>query len=563
MRKKSLNIKIMIPTVLILTALAICLNIFWSVRFTSISATLIDEKLTSNANSLKTFLDDSMAKSMAGAVSAANNANMIKALSERDTNGMLALLSGMKELYRINYFTITDSEGTVILRSNNPDFSGDSILAQKNIQNALNGTVSSYFEEGTVAKVSARTGAPVYDTGGTLIGVVSAAVRFDDEAMIHELKRLYNSEISVFLGDIRVVTTIERDGQNIAGTALDQSMAEKVLQNKQEYIGDAYVLGERYRTFYVPLINNDNIAFAAFFLGIPYAEMISASANSIRDGAVLSLFGLAVSISLLSFVVSSISKPITKLSENTENVANGNLLVDIGITGEDEIGRLGESLQRAVDIVRKLLDEINIMIAEHDKGNIDYCLDAEPFQGDYRILVDNILELASFGMRDQLTGMPNRRSFDNRLEWEWKRSIREQEPLSILILDVDKFKVYNDSFGHPQGDVALQTVAESIRQVIQRSVDFAARWGGEEFVVLLPTTDTAGAIKVAEKIRKQIEEAVVPCHDEKAWKITASIGVNTHKPPPDGSFIDFIATADAALYMAKASGRNKVVHGAD
>jgi diguanylate cyclase (GGDEF)-like protein len=205
------------------------------------------------------------------------------------------------------------------------------------------------------------------------------------------------------------------------------------------------------------------------------------------------------------------------------------------------------------------MNDINAMITEQKNGNTDYCLNTDEFHGDYKKLADSVLDLAAFGMRDQLTGIPNRRSFDYRLNWEWKRAIREKSPISILMLDVDKFKNYNDTFGHQQGDVALLSIAKVIKQTVQRLIDFAARWGGEEFIVLLPTTDSAGAVCVAEKIRTEIENMVIPCSNPQGMKITISVGVSTQIPTLDNLPEHTISLADNALYKAKEAGRNRVV----
>jgi len=206
----------------------------------------------------------------------------------------------------------------------------------------------------------------------------------------------------------------------------------------------------------------------------------------------------------------------------------------------------------------KLLREINLLIEEREKGNTDFQFDIDAFKGGYKVLAENILELSSLGIIDQLTGLPNRRSFDNRMELEWNRAMRDKAVLSILMLDVDKFKLYNDTFGHLQGDEALKTVAATLKESIKRTVDLVARWGGEEFVVLLPNTDSDGAYKVAEYIRGAIEKAVIPCVDEKASHITVSIGVKTLVPDPQTDIIDLITEADKALYIAKGLGRNRV-----
>ena len=169
-----------------------------------------------------------------------------------------------------------------------------------------------------------------------------------------------------------------------------------------------------------------------------------------------------------------------------------------------------------------------------------------------------MIELLS--LLDQLTSIPNRRGFDNRMEMEWIRAIRENTSISFLIMDVDKFKVYNDTYGHQQGDRVLQAVAKTITQSLNRPGDYAARWGGEEFAVLLPNTDLPGSLTIAEKIRKNISSMEIACADGTETKVTISIGANTKTPMRQNSRDEFIAEADKALYKAKETGRNRVCH---
>jgi len=150
---------------------------------------------------------------------------------------------------------------------------------------------------------------------------------------------------------------------------------------------------------------------------------------------------------------------------------------------------------------------------------------------------------------DQLTGIPNRREFDGKLSMEWRRAIRDRQPVSFLMLDVDKFKDYNDTYGHQRGDAVLKAVAKCVEHAVKRPGDFAARWGGEEFSVLLSNTDSAGALKIAKSIRARVEEET---------SVTVSVGVNTQTPEQNSSLDGFISAADNALYDAKRQGRNRV-----
>jgi len=173
-------------------------------------------------------------------------------------------------------------------------------------------------------------------------------------------------------------------------------------------------------------------------------------------------------------------------------------------------------------------------------------------------IVDQMRTIERLGLIDTLTKVSNRRGFDNRFEAEWGHSIREGNPLSFMIMDIDKFKNYNDTYGHHQGDNALKAFAETASQTSSRANDFFARWGGEEFVMLLPNTDIYGAAEVAEKLRKNIEEMTIPTEDGDITKVTVSIGVKSIIPTASASISDFQAKADQALYRAKESGRNRV-----
>ena len=173
-------------------------------------------------------------------------------------------------------------------------------------------------------------------------------------------------------------------------------------------------------------------------------------------------------------------------------------------------------------------------------------------------IINQIRTIDHLSTTDQLTNIMNRRGFDNQLYKEWRIMIRESFPISVLLLDVDKFKIYNDTYGHQQGDVVLQEVAKILTESAWRPSDSAARWGGEEFIVLLPYTDLKGAMDVAERIRSNIENNIIPCADGSGTNVTVSIGVNTLIPDKNDSVFDFIAQADKALYTAKEKGRNRV-----
>lgn len=161
---------------------------------------------------------------------------------------------------------------------------------------------------------------------------------------------------------------------------------------------------------------------------------------------------------------------------------------------------------------------------------------------------------------DGLTQVANRRSFDQYLAIEWLRMAREQQPISLIMCDIDYFKSYNDTYGHPAGDSCLQLVAGAISRGLKRPADLATRYGGEEFALILPNTDALGAVQVAEMVHQEIQKLLIP-HAASAVSeyITLSLGVASTIPSQGFSIEELIATADAALYEAKKQGRNRFI----
>ncbi len=166
--------------------------------------------------------------------------------------------------------------------------------------------------------------------------------------------------------------------------------------------------------------------------------------------------------------------------------------------------------------------------------------------------------LESIALLDGLTEIPNHRSFTERFTQEWQRAMRNGLPLSLGILDVDHFKQYNDTYGHGQGDEVLKTVATILTRELKRTTDFAARYGGEEFTMLMPETDAKGAVILANRICKAIEELGIEHAGSAAsqW-LTVSIGGTTLVPAMEQTERQLFETADQMLYNAKRKGRNQ------
>jgi diguanylate cyclase (GGDEF)-like protein/PAS domain S-box-containing protein len=165
--------------------------------------------------------------------------------------------------------------------------------------------------------------------------------------------------------------------------------------------------------------------------------------------------------------------------------------------------------------------------------------------------------LEQLATRDGLTGLANRRCFDDTLQAEWQRALRHQQPLSLLMVDVDNFKQYNDAYGHLGGDECLQRIAGAVSSEM-RTNDLVARYGGEEFAVILPNQSLKGAAIVAERIRCRVELLRLPNLGSEPHVVTVSIGAATALAAPEADPSQLVATADSALYRAKHMGRNRI-----
>ncbi len=163
-------------------------------------------------------------------------------------------------------------------------------------------------------------------------------------------------------------------------------------------------------------------------------------------------------------------------------------------------------------------------------------------------------------LTDALTGIANRRAFDNYYNSEWKRAIRQQTPFSLIIFDIDFFKRYNDLHGHAEGDRCLKNIAYLCDQCLSRPSDMLTRYGGEEFTIILPDTDIEGAVKIAHEVLSKIQDTKIPHGDSSVSDfVSISLGVNTCQPNVNSDASQFLQETDQLLYKAKDSGRNKLV----
>jgi len=200
-----------------------------------------------------------------------------------------------------------------------------------------------------------------------------------------------------------------------------------------------------------------------------------------------------------------------------------------------------------------------------ESGGIDYI--TKPFNSQILLAkvkthissLQKTQHLQELADKDSLTMLANRRRFNDFLDLEWRRCLRDESPLSAIMIDIDHFKLYNDTYGHIQGDTALTKVADVLKELCRRPGDLAARYGGEEFVVILSNTNCQNATTLAEKICRTVEQLSIPHSSSKVKDIvTISVGVATVVPDKEKTPKQLVVLADEQLYKAKTSGRNQV-----
>lgn len=372
-------------------------------------------------------------------------------------------------------------------------------------------------------------GVPMKSADGKLLGIIAVDV---------PLKNLLNEVENIKLGMPGYGLLIDQDG-----TALyhpDRQLINKnLLQNRETKKIATYMIHRKNGRLQYELSKESKMIFfnripsASWYLGIVIDQNTAFSAvYQLRNRFILSIIGMIILMMLLALYFSGkLTKSITQLNENAKKIAGGNFYNRIRIRGSDELAELSEAFNHMADELEQLVGQL-----ESEKKNAE--LNA---------------------ITDSLTGLTNRRYFDEILEREFYRTKRTGEKMTLIMLDVDYYKLYNDTYGHVAGDECLRKVAEVIRSIVKRTPDIASRYGGEEFMIILPGTETTGGLQVAENIRSAIEQLKIPHSASKASGfVTASLGVATIAGAGIETPEKAVELVDKAMYAAKQRGRNCV-----
>ena len=407
MIKLKLKSRILLPVIIIMLLVVVMASAFWSVRFSGFARQLFSDKVEAAAKGMKKYLASNELATQTAAAAQASRAELRQAVVRRDTAGIIRLLNPVINSGGMDYFTVCDKKGFVLARTLEPSKTGDIILHMPGIQKALDGKRSTYYDSDRTVKVSIRTDEPVYDRFGALIGVISAGIRLDSEAVVDYLKEHYDADFTVFFGDERVATTIRQNQKRITGSRLAAATANIVCKNKQEYFNSNIdVLGMPYSAFYFPVINSEGSCFAIIAAGYSNRALIN-EVNTVNLGIlVIGLSGLAVAILILYRIVSGIINPVNRLRSFVYEVSQGNLnsIVTGSFTGPDnEIGELIQDVYKLIDVIRAMLGDISQLTKIYtESGDFDYRIDVSKYNGAYREMAGSINALLGVTVDDML-----------------------------------------------------------------------------------------------------------------------------------------------------------------
>ena len=437
-----LKAKLIIPVIIIILVCTIstAISSLMYARYTDI---VFNEKITMSANILKNYLNTRKNDTRIAAIAASKDNRLIQAIINKNRNGIIDILSSETDLYHVDFFTITDETGKVLARTHKPDSWGDSILNQKNVENALTNYISTYVEKGTVVDISVRTGAPVFNSDGILIGAVSTGVRFDSNETLDRLKQSYNTDYTVFLDDVRIATTIYRNGVRIIGTRLDPNLTE-IVRNKKEAFNLVKIFDEDYSAFYMPLIDGYDNVIGVFFAGQSVSDLILRRTILFRDNIIISISGILFSIILISFIIGKIVRPVKRLEYVVSEVTHGNInfSIDKANISKDEIGALTSDIFTLVGVLQSTLKDLsqltNDLTIHHSS---DFQIDTSKYSGSYKEIIGGIQDLGNSisVMRKTMTAMDYLDTMISVIDFEYNLLYLNKSMANTFGVDMDTY----------------------------------------------------------------------------------------------------------------------------
>lgn len=423
-----LNIKLMAITGPMAVLLSVVYILFAGKYFDDFFTDITRERVISGVFTLKSNFEEVKSKALAITTFLAEDDEVINAVLKKDREELISVLNRHTKNAKVDFVTVTDELGDVIARTHEPKKFGDNIRNQANVVSALSGRPLAGFEKGTAVKISARAGVPVIGPGGKIIGVVSSGYAMDKNEMLDNLKERFGSDFTIFLNDVRVATTIEKDGQRIVGTKLSEKVAAQVITGKKQFVGEAEIVGKKYITGYLPIQNDNGEVIGVFFSGLSMENLSSTLSTmlwtmlgimvlvlAITGGVLYKVFGTAIIHPLENLIKNGAEKlqkgnteikvvsgrkdeigdleqafdvmaaNIREEVKNVERIANGDLNVTVTVRSQEDT--LGLSIQKLVSTLTNLVNETEAIALAGTEGKLNKRGNESAFTGSYKDII--------------------------------------------------------------------------------------------------------------------------------------------------------------------------------
>jgi len=297
----------------------------------------------------------------------AENSTLASAIEAQDTAQILKILQLTMTEAKLDFVTVTDNKGIVIARAPAITRNSNDLTSQSNIRRALLGETTEGIESNSETKFAVIAGIPVKNSQGEIIGVISTGYNLENSNAVDQTKKMFDTEATIFLGNVRLSTTIMKDGQSIIGTTLNELIDQMVLKEGQKYIGQAEILEEQYITAYMPLIGADKEPIGALFAGQKVAETVKARNKLIYIVAGVVLIAVIVVIFLALFMAKGIVNPIRTVAKTARLVAMGDLTQHVKITSRDEVGIMANAFNYMVSRLKQSIATLHSEIQERKR----------------------------------------------------------------------------------------------------------------------------------------------------------------------------------------------------
>ena len=337
---------------------------FTTIQLSKYAETVAEQSAQRGMEGLAAKLESLKEEALQIARLLSDNPDVARAVENRDMARLSRTMDKYAKEKSVDFITVTDGNGIVLWRTHESQSKGDNISSQYHVRMALNQQPVSVIEPGADIKLAVRAGVPVIDASGKTVGVISTGYSLENPDLLDQIKRIFHTDVTLFAGNVRLNTTIFKDGSRVIGTELDPAIAAKVLHSKETYIGIAKILDIPYVTSYMPLMGADNTPVGVIFAGETLVEAYQLRNKIIMIVLLITTLLVGGIIIFISYYLRKIIiKPIETMVESAQRMAKGDIDIHVAATSDDEIGILMGAFGTMADNIREMAEAVEQIAA--------------------------------------------------------------------------------------------------------------------------------------------------------------------------------------------------------